>query len=92
MKFEFDEKAKLFIKEKNITNFYIQLQTVGCWGTSSTIPVVKAGEPKHKELYNFIEVDNLNIYVNKNIETKDKIMKLTVERFLFSKMLAAYID
>lgn len=30
MKFEFDEKAKLFIKEKNITNFYIQLQTVGC--------------------------------------------------------------
>ncbi|MCK6205748.1 Fe-S oxidoreductase [Bacillus infantis] len=84
MIFELDEKAKSWIetKGKHLTVNTVEVQGCCAVGVQDLLAIPK--KPKDTHRYNIYEVDNLSIYIQKNINVRDKI-SLKNDRHWFFK-------
>lgn len=88
MNFELDDKAKKWIESTGKPVTVKTVEVKGCCAVGVQELLAVPGKPKALDRYNEFKVDNLLIYVQKNIEAKDKII-LKLSGFGFFKALTA---
>jgi hypothetical protein len=83
MIFEIDDKAKSWIESKGKHLTVNSVEVKGCCavGVQDLLAIPK--KPNNLDLYNVFYIDNLSIYIKKNIKEQDKIsLKLAGIGFL----------
>ncbi len=49
------------------------------------MPLVSAGEPEEAESYNRFEEDGINVFVHRDVNSIDGVLRFKLRRFLFLK-------
>ena len=82
------EKAKSFLKQKNINCLTLNMVRGSiCWGSIS-LPNVEYLEPAALNEYNHYLVDNINVYIYKFVKAEVGELKFVFKNFLILK----YVD
>lgn len=85
---EIDDEAKKWIVNKGAQLTVKILEVDACCTPNVEEVVAVPGKPKTFDRYNPIEVDNLTIYVQKNLCRKEKLI-LKLSGFSFLKTISA---
>lgn len=86
--FELDDKAKNWIESKGKHLTVNGMEVRGCCGVGVQDLLAVPKKPKDSNRYNQFRVDNLSIYIQKNIKIQNKI-SLKVSGFGFFKGISA---
>lgn len=82
---EIEEQAKKWIEAKGSTLTVKTLEVTGCCSVGIQEMVAVPGKPKSLDRYSEMKIDNLSIYVQKNMNVKDRLfLKLSGLGFLKS--------
>jgi hypothetical protein len=88
MNFEIDNEAKKWLKSKGKPLTVKTIEVNGCCTVGVQDLLAIPGKPKALDHYDEFKVDNLSIYIQKNIKVKDKII-LKLSGFGFLKTITA---
>jgi len=91
MHVELDHDSKKWIEAKGNELTVKMLEVKGCCAPGVQDVVAVPGKPKAIEQYNEMKVDNLLIYVQKNLCAKEKLT-LTMSGTLFLKSISAKLQ
>jgi hypothetical protein len=93
MKIEIEDQAKKWIESKGKHLTVKTVQVKGCCTVGVQELVAIPGKPKTLDRYNECKVDNLSIYIQKNIKIKDKItLKLSGIGFFKSIAVKGFLQ
>lgn len=84
---EIEEQAKKWIEAKGNTLTVKTLEVNSCCSVGIQEMVAVPGKPKTFERFREVKIDNLTIYVQKNIHVKDKLL-LELSGFGFLKSIS----
>ncbi|RSK52365.1 CC/Se motif family (seleno)protein [Bacillus canaveralius] len=88
MNIQLDDEAHAWIKSKGKYLTVKTLEVKGCCAAGVQELLAIPGKPKDIQKYNEFIVDNLSIFIQKNIEIKDRL-ELKISGFGFLKSIAA---
>ncbi|EIJ78089.1 hypothetical protein PB1_11034 [Bacillus methanolicus PB1] len=88
MNFEIDNEAKKWLKLKGKPLTVETVQVNGCCTVGVQDLIALLGKPKALDYYDEFNVDNLSIYIHKNIKVKDKMI-IKLSGFGFLKTITA---
>jgi hypothetical protein len=91
MNVEFDAESKKWIESKGKQLTVKTIEVKGCCAPGVQEFVAVPGKPKTLNRYNELIVDNLSIYVQKNIRGKEKLT-LKLSGFSFLKSISVKLQ
>ena len=82
------DEVKAFLSKKNSKVLTVSvIQSGGGWCGSLSIPEVGYRVPEVPEHYNIFHVDEITVYVKKNVNTTADRLEFVVNKILFVKSL-----
>lgn len=85
MNIEIDDKLKKYLKNKHINDLTIELaEFKTCW-IQPDIPLVKRNKPNFLEKYTYFKIDDINVYIDKDIKTINNKIIIKLKNYFFFK-------
>ena len=84
-----DEKTKTWLRKKGGKLSVHKLKAKGCWGAGPVELFTQLGKPKEETGYHAFQIDDLTIYVQKNLKFKDDRLTLKLSGFSIFTFIAA---
>lgn len=88
MNFSITEDAKNYLQNKNAKAVTISLTIPNaCCGVISSQKSIYIGLPREDKLFNKIRYDGIDFYIDVFLKFNDDLVKIFLEKFLFTKTL-----
>ncbi len=86
MRIEIDNKVKKYLNKKCKNIISVNMFASDSSDIHVATPVIKLNEPNNTNEYNIYEIDNITIYIHKNIRTKDTL-RFYLVNYIFTKSI-----
>lgn len=83
-----DDDAKEYINKGSKENsILVKMVNVGSSWCPQLQPSVEMGKPKNKNKFKLIEIDGINVYLERDMEYRENKIKISIGKVLWKKHL-----